>query len=143
MKIGDKVNLQGKNYEIVGNHKRSLLLQDERGVKYKITEARLERMLSGAPPKPRKPAQRRVFEGSIPQDEKSILRRLSDIECELSPENLTCDGEAPRYYVREKASRLNAEKRALIAALGRNPTDQELYGAAEEKVEERRKRLGI
>jgi hypothetical protein len=143
MKIGDKVNLQGKNYEIVGNHKRSLLLQDERGVKYKITEARLERMLSGAPPKPRKPAQRRVFEGSIPQDEKSILRRLSDIECELSPENLTCDGEAPRYYVREKASRLNAEKRALIAALGRTPTDKELYGVAEEKVEERRKRLGI
>lgn len=143
MKIGDKVQLQGKSYEIVGNHKRSLLLQDERGVRYKITEARLERMLSGAPPKPRKPAQRRVFEGSIPQDERSILSRLSQIECELSPENLSCDGEAPRYYVREKASRLNAEKRALIAALGRTPTDREIYNAGMEQLEERRRRLGI
>lgn len=128
MRIGEKVILNGKSYEVIGTHKRSLLLQDDRQVKYKITEERLRRMLAGEPPKPRKPSKRRVFEGNLPSDPQAIIKRLSQIECELSPENLTCDGEAPKYYVREKSARLNAERRALIQALGREPTSEELYG---------------
>lgn len=129
MRIGEKVSLNGKTYEVIGTHKRSLLLQDERQVKYKITEERLRRMLAGEPPKPRKSTtRRRVFEGSIPEGAQQIIKRLRQIECELSPENLTCDGEAPIYYVREKSARLNAERRALVKALGREPTSKELYG---------------
>lgn len=59
--------------------------------------------------------------------EKDILKRLVEIECELSPENLHCDGEAPMYYVREKYSQLTKERKKLVKALGREPTFEELF----------------
>lgn len=126
--IGEKVTVQGKEYTIIGTHKRSLLLQDGKGVKYKITEERLNRMLSGLPPKSRKAPNPRNFTGYVPTSPEAIIKRLQHIECEMSPENLTCDGEASASYVREKKSRLTAERRALVQALGREPTNQELYG---------------
>jgi len=60
--------------------------------------------------------------------EVEILRDLCRVEGNLSPENLTCDGELSYYQVRIRASKLNAEKRALIAELGRDPTDEEIWG---------------
>jgi hypothetical protein len=62
--------------------------------------------------------------------EEEILRDLSTVECNLSPENLTCDGELPRYQVQRRYSKLMAEKRALIRELGREPTDQEIWGVS-------------
>jgi hypothetical protein len=38
---------------------------------------------------------------------------LADIDTALSPENLTCDGEAPAHAVRAKAQRLLAAKAEL------------------------------
>ncbi len=37
----------------------------------------------------------------------------NSIECELSPENLCCDGEASPQYVRERSKFLNAVKAEL------------------------------
>ncbi len=56
-----------------------------------------------------------------------ILEDLRGVECGLSPENLCCDGEASASHVMFMSGKLNAEKRALIAELGRTPTDKELY----------------
>lgn len=56
-----------------------------------------------------------------------ILEDFRDIECDMSPENLTCDGEACRSYVQAKIKALNARKDILIEELGRTPDDCELW----------------
>jgi hypothetical protein len=38
---------------------------------------------------------------------------LNSIECDLSPENLCCDGEASPQYVRERSKFLNAARAEL------------------------------
>jgi len=62
------------------------------------------------------------------RNDDAILADLRRVEGELSPENLTCDGELSRTAVKRKASRLNAERRRLVRELGREPTSQELWG---------------
>ena len=74
--------------------------------------AEMDRIING-PPKPR--------------TETNILNDLRRVENSLSPENLHCDGEISHSAARQKAMRLNAEKRRLINELGRTPTDQEIW----------------
>ena len=57
-----------------------------------------------------------------------ILHDLRRVEAQLSPENLTCDGELPRSAWRAKAQKLNTQYANLLKELGREPTTQELYG---------------
>jgi hypothetical protein len=59
--------------------------------------------------------------------EAEIIRDLQGVECQLSPENLTCDGELSASQVRTKAAQLNAKRKALVKELGREPTDNELW----------------
>jgi len=61
-------------------------------------------------------------------NEQDILSSLRRIECQLSPENLTCDGELPRTEVKRRAKRLGAEKTRLEKLLGRVPSMKELFG---------------
>ena len=63
------------------------------------------------------------------RSEAEIIEDLRDVECELSPENLTCDGELPRSQVARKLRGLQARKSALVRELGREPTDKEIWGA--------------
>jgi hypothetical protein len=60
------------------------------------------------------------------QDE--IIKDIRNVECGLSPENLTCDGELPRSQWQAKARRLEAKKRELIKELGREPSYEEIWG---------------
>ncbi len=62
-------------------------------------------------------------------EKKNLLQQLLRVECALSPENLTCDGELPAAQVRRRAAQLNQEKRAIIAQLGYTPTDNEIWGS--------------
>ena len=57
-----------------------------------------------------------------------ILEDFINVECALSPENLTCDGELPKYMWKKKLSQLNGQRRALITELGYEPNFEELYG---------------
>lgn len=59
--------------------------------------------------------------------EKQIIERLRQIECDLSPENLTHDGELDAATVRIRGNRLQEEQSKLISKLGRKPTMAELY----------------
>jgi len=56
-----------------------------------------------------------------------LLKDLLDVECELSPENLTCDGELPLAEVNRRRCRLNKEKADIIDQLGYTPTDEEIW----------------
>ena len=58
---------------------------------------------------------------------KQIIEKLRRIENELSPENLTCDGELSRSQVAAKQARLMKERKELVRQLGREPTYDELY----------------
>lgn len=60
-------------------------------------------------------------------EKQELLAKLRRIDCQLSPENLTCDGELRPTEVRRRATILNQERRAIIAQLGYTPTDKELY----------------
>lgn len=59
--------------------------------------------------------------------EAEILRDLQRVECDLSPENLTCDGELSGAQVRKRAAALKTKRAALVKELGREPTDQEMW----------------
>lgn len=59
--------------------------------------------------------------------DKQIIEKLRDIECQLSPENLTCDGELPRAEVQRRYRALVRAQGALIKQLGRMPTTKELF----------------
>ena len=61
-------------------------------------------------------------------NEKALLAKLLRVECQLSPENLTCDGELSRTAVNRRFRQLTAEKRDIIRQLGRTPTDKEVFG---------------
>lgn len=63
----------------------------------------------------------------VKRPESEILEALRDVESGLSPENLSCDGIASRAHINQTYRRLMMEKRALVAELGREPTDKELY----------------
>ena len=49
---------------------------------------------------------------------------------DLSPENLTCDGELSGSLVRRRASALRSKLRALFVELGRPVNEDEAYGFA-------------
>ena len=56
-----------------------------------------------------------------------LLQELRKIECQLSPENLTCDGEASQSYVIKQARKLRTQRAKVIKALGYEPSFKELY----------------
>lgn len=56
-----------------------------------------------------------------------LFEQLRIVDNKLSPENLACDGEAPRSWVVKEGRRLNAIRRGIIAQLGYEPTWRELY----------------
>lgn len=62
------------------------------------------------------------------RSEADIIAALRRIEGELSPENLYWDGERSRAEARRAESRLMAERKALVAELGREPSPRELWG---------------
>lgn len=57
-----------------------------------------------------------------------IIRDLQDVDNQLSPENLTCDGELSGPALRKRHAALKKREAALLKELGRTPTTQELYG---------------
>jgi hypothetical protein len=56
-----------------------------------------------------------------------LMEQLRAIENQLSPENLTCDGEADPRWVRREFKRLHKERAKIIAQLGYEPTIDEIY----------------
>jgi len=79
------------------------------------------RGVSTPAPQPSQPRPRRT--------EAEILEEFLHVECALSPENLTCDGELPRAQVRQRYAKLMKDRRDLIRELGREPSDAEIWGA--------------
>jgi len=57
-----------------------------------------------------------------------ILEDIRDVEAQLSPENLFCDGERPASEARKIERQLLIKKNRLVKELGRQPSFKEIYG---------------
>jgi len=57
-----------------------------------------------------------------------ILRDIAGVYSGLSPENLSCDGEASRAHIRFQRANLHRQLRALFTEIGREVTESETYG---------------
>lgn len=91
----------------------------EAGTKWRVHPS-LVRLISNESTAPAAPKAKR--------SEADLLAALRRIEASLSPENLYCDGERSRAEARKVAARLKAERKALVAELGREPSPRELWG---------------
>jgi hypothetical protein len=58
---------------------------------------------------------------------KELMEQLREIENQLSPENLCCDGEASPAWVHREGARLRKARAKIIAQLGYEPTIDEIY----------------
>jgi len=61
------------------------------------------------------------------RDEDDILDDIDRVYGNLSPENLTCDGECSRSEVQRRSTAYNRALRALFKELGREVTESECY----------------
>jgi len=57
-----------------------------------------------------------------------LLRKMQGIYSQLSPENLSCDGELSRTAMLRRARRLNTELLACFRAFGREVSEMEACG---------------
>lgn len=59
--------------------------------------------------------------------EDEIMKDFDGLECELSPENLHCDGEASPAYVQQKLRDINRRWKDLEHELGRKVEEGDAY----------------
>ena len=72
---------------------------------------------------PAKPQEKQV------RTERQMMDEIRNAYCALSPENLTCDGEASRTQVARRRASLNRRLRELFTELGRDLSETEAYRA--------------
>lgn len=63
----------------------------------------------------------------IDDEDHAILEAIGVIYNHLSPENLSCDGEAPLNFIRTRQAKLNSKLRHLFAAFGRPVSEAAYY----------------
>jgi len=141
-KENTSVTLNNKTYKIVGTIKRSWLLERD-GKQYRATTAMMNKIKqqnqngigNGRRRKrtidhmARRLAYRRIFDktAKLPVTEKEHMNWFAQISCDLSPENLHCDGEISNAAAMRKASGLRAEWKQLEKSLGRKVSEEEAW----------------
>lgn len=73
--------------------------------------------------------QNRIFvnEPIAQPNEKEILSEINGIYCQLSPENLSCDGELSRNQITIRYRALQSKLQALFTKLGRTVSEGESF----------------
>ena len=126
--IGTTVTLNGKEYKVVGTHKKSYLLERE-GKQYKATADKIGKIQDQNQRKAapaggfleRMVTYNRIFDktAKMPTTEAEVFAFFARIEGNLSPENLSCDGEASAASIRNTRRELMGAWAELEAILGR------------------------
>ena len=62
-----------------------------------------------------------------------ILQAISEVYCNLSPENLSCDGELSLTQVNYRRAEANRQLKGLFLAYGRNVSETEIYSWLDSK----------
>lgn len=129
--IGDEISLNGQSYLIKRMDGRSYILEKD-GKEYRATEAKIEKILiqnaakkisetMEYPNLERRLGFKRIFNKSlkIPTNEEECLSWFRTLFGELSPENLSCDGESSRSQILAKEREIKACWRELESICGR------------------------
>ena len=81
------------------------------------------------------------YSPTLPQEDVLLLEAMLRCYAELSPENLTCDGELSQSQVRERSAVLNRKLTGLFLAYGRKVDEAEAYAFAASKRKYQRQKL--
>jgi hypothetical protein len=112
----------GKQVQIIGLEPRRpaypVSVLGTQGGRYKLPVANVLRVLNAAA-KPVVPVARRTPD--------QIMSDILDCYCGLSPENLSCDGEASLSHMRAERARINRRLSELFRETGRTVSEDEAY----------------
>ena len=129
---GSNITLNGKTYKILGKEGKSFILESD-GKKYKATEAKIAKIQAqnARPPVLNSSflGRRMAFrqKGQIPKTVDEIMQVFVSLTCELSPENLACDGEASGAQIKSKLGEIHGTWKELETLLGRKVTEDQVY----------------
>lgn len=139
--IGKVITVQSKEYVIEGISKRSfIVVATKTGSKYVVSPAKLDRLINAEFPKSvailpvffqqqRKMAE--IFNRTFDEPTKdNAVKWAGIVYSNLSPENLTCDGELSRTAVQQKAKELYAALNYLNRLAGREITEEETFDSS-------------
>ena len=62
-------------------------------------------------------------------DEETLLKQIGQVYCQLSPENLSCDGELPRAAQESRYQALQVRLKELFKKIGREVGEMEAFNA--------------
>lgn len=102
---------------------RGLAREKSAGIIWRVHPNLVEHADDNQAPVTHQPSAPRSYFQSTPapkkaRTEQDLVRALIEIDIQLSPENLSCDGEIPRSVWRKRAASLEAEQARLFAELG-------------------------
>ena len=119
---GKVVRVNAASITIEQTEQRGVSRIREAGTKWRVHPSLVKHVgASAAPAAP-------VAPKAAKRPEADLIAALRRIEASLSPENLYWDGERSRTAARAAERRLMAERKALVAELGREPSPRELWG---------------
>ena len=124
---GRVLRVNAASITIEQTEQRGVTRVREAGAKWRVHPS-LVRLVSNGGTAPAPVAPKPPVAPKAARSEADLLAALRRIEASLSPENLYWDGERSRTAARAAESRLMAERKALVAELGREPTPRELWG---------------
>ena len=133
---GDTVEVYGKEYTVVGTVKRSYAVKNSEGKTYKVTAKNMKLIRSTDAPMEAEvnvpcASQSSALEemlrfkkmwnkdAKLPTDEASCAYWFEDLEGQLSPEILHCDGEASAAQVKVKLAQIKKAWKELEKIQGK------------------------
>lgn len=132
--IGQEVVLNGKTYKITGTNKRSFVLELD-GKKYTATQDKINKIIALNNQAKvdffyleQRLRFKQIFnkQAKMPETEEEIFQEFISLTCELSGENLHCDGEASPAQVKKKLTIIKGTWAELEKKLGRKVSEAEV-----------------
>lgn len=115
--LGTVLKVNAKSIMVRQDESRGTMRSYPVGTKWRVAHSMVSPATEAAPSEATKSR----------RPESTILREILGVYAALSPENLTCDGEASREWVVRRRTSLNRTLRALEAELGRKVSETEAW----------------
>jgi hypothetical protein len=117
----------GRKYKATSSMMRKIKEQNYKGIGTGKKRKRAKR--SATHHMERRLKYNRIFnpDAKMPETEAECMKWFSKLSCDLSPENLHCDGEISRSAAMKKASALRAEWKEVEKLLGRKVSEDEVW----------------
>ena len=117
---------------VPGRPKFPVLFENNRGERRKAAQGYVvQKLVEGAPAAVPAAGQPKtlyqLFGGKEPETQEEILREIAGIWNQLSPENISADGERSMRQIQALQRELMARKRTLEAQLGRSVSEDEAF----------------